>query len=58
MKYKNKPCDGKAKFPSFRQAHKSLNKIQERNKRDKTPVRAYKCDICGSIHLTSQTKWK
>lgn len=57
----NKIC-----YNSLRDANEVLNSIKKhryidgnrRNKligkKDKRPIRAYKCDICGYFHLTSK----
>lgn len=48
-------CD-KKKFGSELEAHMALEDIRTRKIRDKTPIRSYKCPVCGSYHLTSQVK--
>lgn len=53
---KQKPkrlCDGKTRFTTSREAHKSLNKLSDSN-RDKVPCRTYFCDLCNHWHLTSK----
>lgn len=49
-------CKGKSAFETHDIAEQALHSIKKnrRDKREQTPCRFYKCDICHKYHLTSQ----
>ena len=50
------PCK-KQTYSSSLEADLALEMIQQMGRiKDKTPIRNYKCEICGHYHLTSQRK--
>ena len=46
----------KTVFESHNAAKKRLNEIRSTSDRDKVPLRSYRCEKCGKVHLTSITK--
>lgn len=53
---------GKDRFPSKLEAELAIADIQRRNKSNRRrkfreePSRSYRCEFCGTYHLTSQSK--
>lgn len=47
----------KRRFHDHEEAVKMLRTIQQRNQRERTPVRVYECNVCKGWHLTAQKEW-
>lgn len=49
---------GKACFPNLPAAERSMGNIKRgSNRRQSSPVRAYRCDRCRWFHTTSLSEW-
>ena len=48
----------KKKYKTIDEARIALTKIFIKSKRQKKPIRAYKCDFCGGFHISSMSKDK
>lgn len=48
----------KVTFATEEFANEHIARLKEKSNRKVVPTRAYKCDKCGSYHLTSQPNWK
>lgn len=46
----------KRRFATKEEAKARLEQIKSEDKREKTPLRVYLCDVCNEFHLTSMTK--
>lgn len=54
----NTQCTGKVRYDTAFDADASLATLARTSKRNKKPIRKYKCSFCGGFHLTSKTRRK
>lgn len=55
--FRNLSCDGKEKFPNHGSAALAV-RHQNRSKRDRVRLEAYKCDFCDGFHVGKPRKRK
>lgn len=51
---RTRTCRGKVRYRDTEEATAALHRQANYSTRAKVPVRAYECDECAGVHLTSQ----
>lgn len=47
-------CRGKVRFRDLDEANAAIRGFKNHSQRDTAPSRAYDCDLCNGVHITSK----